>query len=236
MPKKPSTRGKKPERLPPRFSQGAEIEVAYGMLLPEFPGVSFEGWTGIIEKLDQRHKSPRYLVHWSEETLTGLKKAARKRLREIGLPYETMWLHEDDLEARGSGEPSSPSVVDPSYDASWDTGGRKGLDRKWLEWEGRDWDEWLKTKLSFPFKAKRIDDDDDAYFTDVPWREPFRLDSRMLVLGISGFDTWHDVILVEARQGRFRGDVPLNDLEVVSKNDPNYWPVEEYVVWHANRQ
>ena len=59
---------------------------------------------------------------------------------------------------------------------------------------------------------------------------------RMLVLGISGFDTWHDVILVEARQGRFRGDVPLNDLEVVSKNDPNYWPVEEYVVWHANRQ
>ena len=50
------------------------------------------------------------------------------------------------------------------------------------------------------------------------------------------FDTWHDVILVEARQGRFRGDVPLNDLEVVSKNDPNYWPVEEYVVWHANRQ
>ena len=152
MPKKPSTRGKKPERLPPRFSQGAEIEAAYGMLLPEFPGVSFEGWTGIIEKLDQRHKPPRYLVHWSEETLTGLKKAARKRLREIGLPYETMWLHEDDLEARGSGELSSPSVVDPSYDASWDTGGRKGLDRKWLEWEGRDWDEWLKTKLSFPFK------------------------------------------------------------------------------------
>lgn len=58
----------------------------------------------------------------------------------------------------------------------------------------------------------------------------------MLVLGISGFDTWHDVILVEARQGRFRGDVPLNDLEIVSKKDPNYWPVEEYVVWHANRQ
>ena len=118
----------------------------------------------------------------------------------------------------------------------WDTEGRKGLDRKWLEWEGRDWEEWLKTKLLFPFRAKQIDDDDDAYFTDVPWREPFRLDVRMLVLGVSGFDTWHDVILVEARQGRFHGDVPLNDLEVVSKKDPNYWPVEEYVVWHANRQ
>ena len=88
----------------------------------------------------------------------------------------------------------------------------------------------------YSFKAKRIDDDDDDDFTDVPWREPFRLDVRMLVLGVSGFDTWHDVILVEARQGRFRGDVPLNDLEVVSKKDPNYWPVEEYVVWHANRQ
>ena len=41
MPKKPSIRGKKPERLPLRSSQGAEIEAAYGMLLPEFPGVSF---------------------------------------------------------------------------------------------------------------------------------------------------------------------------------------------------
>lgn len=29
--------------------------------------------------------------------------------------------------------------------------------------------------------------------------------------------------------------IPLFDLEVVSKTDPNYWPVREYVVWDANR-
>ena len=28
---------------------------------------------------------------------------------------------------------------------------------------------------------------------------------------------------------------PLFDLEVTPKDDPNFWPVREYVVWDANR-
>jgi hypothetical protein len=218
----------------PKFTAGADVEAAYGMLLPELPGVSFEGWTGAVEKVDRRYKPPRYLVRWSEETLANLPKTTRKRLKAIGLPFEAIWLHGDDLERRGAGEPPLSRVNREPYDASWDTGDWTGLDRKWPDWEGRDWEAWLKANLSFPFRARRSEDDDDAYFTDVAWREPFRLGARMLVLGLAGVDAWRDVLLGEARQGRFHGEVPLSDLEVVPKDDPNYWPVREYVVWHAN--
>jgi hypothetical protein len=219
----------------PKFRVGTEIEAAYGMLLPEFPGVSFEGWVGTVEKLDRRFKPPRFLVRWASETITHLTRETRARLKASELPIETMWLHGDDLEPRGTGKPPAPQVTREPHDHSWNTRERKGLDRKWPEWEGRDWEGWLRTNLTFPFKAKRIDDDDGAFFTDVAVREPFRLGARMLVLDLAGFDPWHEVILVEARQGRFHGEVPLNDLEAVSKEDANYWPVQEYVVWHANR-
>ena len=235
MPKKRPQEAKRSTTAPARFSAGDEVEPAYGLLLPELPGVCFEGWTGIVEKVDRRYKPPRFLVRWSQETLAGLTKASRKRLAEIGLTFEAMWLHGDDLESREAGEVPAPRAVDPSpYDDTWDTGDWEGLDRKWPDWEGRDWEAWLRASLSFPFRAKRFEDDDEAYFTEVAWREPFRLGARMLVLGLAGCDPWRDVILVEARQGRFRGSVPLSDLEVVSKDDPNYGPLREYVVWHAN--
>jgi predicted RNA binding protein YcfA (HicA-like mRNA interferase family) len=31
------------------------------------------------------------------------------------------------------------------------------------------------------------------------------------------------------------GWVPLADLKVTPKSDPNYWPVREHAVWFANR-
>jgi hypothetical protein len=42
-------------------------------------------------------------------------------------------------------------------------------------------------------------------------------------------------INVKVREGRRTGYVPLSDLEVTSKDDKNYWPVREYVVWFANK-
>ena len=49
-------------------------------------------------------------------------------------------------------------------------------------------------------------------------------------------DACHEVILVEARQGRLPGYVPLSDLEVVFRDDPNDGPVGKLVVWHAHRR
>jgi len=42
-------------------------------------------------------------------------------------------------------------------------------------------------------------------------------------------------IILKVREGRRVGYVPLCDVEVTSKEDINFWPVREYVIWFANR-
>lgn len=121
------------------------------------------------------------------------------------------------------------------YDAAWNNpGNRRAFNDKYCRWQKRDWNEWLKENLSFPFNVKRMEDEDDAYFTDVARHEPFRLGHTFSVLGISSEDDLRG-IFVKVKEGRNTGHVPLCDVEVTSKYNPNYWPVKEYVVWFANR-
>ena len=42
-------------------------------------------------------------------------------------------------------------------------------------------------------------------------------------------------MMAHVKQGEEDGWVPLADLKVTPKSDPNYWPVREYTVWFANR-
>ena len=130
-----------------------------------------------------------------------------------------------------------------NYDSSWDLvrsakgnlpKSREAFDKKYQEWEKRNWMKWLKENLTFPFTAKRKDDEDDAYFTDIAKYEPFRLGHTMEVVGLQGKDP-RDGIIVKVRERHQTGYVPLFDLEVTSKDDPNFWRVREYVVWDANR-
>jgi hypothetical protein len=79
-----------------------------------------------------------------------------------------------------------------------------------------------------------MEDEDDAYFTDIADHELFRLGHEMKVIGIGQEDDLYGIIL-KVREGRRVGYVPLCDVEVVDKKDPNFWPVREYVVWFANR-
>lgn len=120
------------------------------------------------------------------------------------------------------------------YDSSWDEDNDELWERKYSEWEERDWESWLGARLSFPFEVKREEDDDDAYFTDIASHQPFRLGHTMTVLGIEDDDVGYGVF-VKVREGRKTGCVPLYDVEVTSRSDPNFWPVREYVVWFANR-
>ena len=119
------------------------------------------------------------------------------------------------------------------YDSSWDEGNEKLWDQKYAEWEERDWETWLGEHLSFPFEVKRKEDEDDAYFTDIASTAPFRLGHVMNAIALADADD--DWIIIEASEGKKIGDVPLADVEVTSRKDPNFWPVREYVVWFANR-
>ena len=99
----------------------------------------------------------------------------------------------------------------------------------------RDWIPWLREHLSFPFQVKRMEDEDDAYFTDVAKHKPFRLDHIMEVIGIESEEDDLRGVIVQVKEVKKKGYVPLCDLEVTSREDRNFWPVREYVVWDANR-
>ena len=80
-----------------------------------------------------------------------------------------------------------------NYDTSWDLiesdkgnlpDDEDAYERKYQEWMERDWIPWLKEHLSFPFQIERMEDEDDAYFTDVAKHKPFRLGHIMEVIGI----------------------------------------------------
>lgn len=121
------------------------------------------------------------------------------------------------------------------YDVTWNNpGNRKDFHDKYCQWEKRQWKAWLNENLSFPFDVKRMEDEDDAYFTDIARHEPFRLGHTFSVLSI-GYEDDLRGIFVKVKEVGKTGHVPLCDVEVTSRYNPNYWSVKEYVVWFANR-
>ncbi len=131
-----------------------------------------------------------------------------------------------------------------NYDTSWDLiesdegnlpDDEDAYERKYQEWMERDWIPWLIEHLSFPFQVERMEDEDDAYFTDVAEHEPFRLGHIMEVIGIESLENDRCGVIVQVKEVKKKGHVPLCDLEVTSREDRNFWPVREYVVWDANR-
>ena len=133
-------------------------------------------------------------------------------------------------------------LVKDEYDSSWDlVESKKGnlpkseeaWNKKYQEWMKRDWMKWLRENLSFPVAVKRVDDEDDAYFTDVAKYELFRLGHKMEMLSLEKEVPRYGIIVKVREKGQI-GSVPLNDLKVTSKKDSNYWPVNEYVSWDAN--
>ena len=125
-----------------------------------------------------------------------------------------------------------------NYNSSWDfqenSCDEEAFDKIYGEWTKRSWEAWLRNNLIFPFLVERMEDEDDAYFTDIAKSEPFRLGQTMKAVGIEMEDDLHGII-IKVKQGRKVGYVPLCDVEVTAIENENYWPVREYVVWFANR-
>ncbi len=91
----------------------------------------------------------------------------------------------------------------------------------------------MSKNLSFPFKVIRKEDDRD-FDPDCDNDAPFTLGHTFYIDDIELEDEMYGFI-VQTKEGRRTGYAPLCDVEVVSKEDKNYWPVREYVVWFANR-
>ena len=87
------------------------------------------------------------------------------------------------------------------------------------------WKEHLENVLVFPFEAIII-----GYMD----KGPLRSGDKVRVKSISAIDDLYGVI-VELRYGRKRYDHPLDDIEIIEKDGPNFQHVDDYSVWMANR-
>ena len=118
------------------------------------------------------------------------------------------------------------------YDGSWDgDDDEDAFDSKYEEWGRRDWMAWLSEKLSFPFEVKRAEDMEENPFDHA--HGPFSVGRRMQAVSLEE-EHWKYGMVICVTDGKKKGTVPLADVEVTSKTNPNYWPVREYVVWAAN--
>lgn len=132
-----------------------------------------------------------------------------------------------------------PKKQDPSWNLRETPDGylpadEEAYERQCSQWRKRDWWRWLQTKLLFPFTAIRVEDSYEAYFAEGVEEETFRLGHRIKVLSLETES--EDGILVTVEEAGTTATVPLADMQVDSKTNPNYWPVREYVVWFANRE
>ena len=120
-------------------------------------------------------------------------------------------------------------MVDKGYDSSWDLDGNryneKSWDRKYKQWQSRDWIKWLKARLTFPFQAERMEDDLDPFAPEeLHARNPFPVGSKVKVMGIADedCDVEFEGVIMEVRDKKRKGYIPLQDMEVFPKKDPNY--------------
>lgn len=122
--------------------------------------------------------------------------------------------------------------MDKMYDTSWDTdpNADDAFDRKYEEWERRDWIKWLNEQLTFPFQVKRFEDMTENPFN--PGTGPFSVGQLMQATALEKHTEYE--VALKVANGKRKGLVPLADVEVINEENPNYWPVREYVVWAAN--
>ena len=139
------------------------------------------------------------------------------------------------------------NVTVDGYTYRWDSDDENEDDAIFEAWENRDWLSWLTEHLRFPFRAQRMEDDEDWGLEDTgKQREiggrtasPFCVGSIVTATRFSAvnehLDPDFEGIMVEAECQGEQGAVPLQDFEAVPPDDPNYGPVKEWVVHYANR-
>jgi len=87
------------------------------------------------------------------------------------------------------------------------------------------WKEHLEQVLRFPFEAR---------VEDQLRRGPVQVGDIVQILGVADVDDLYG-ILVRARRDHRSYTLPLCDLEATDHTSSNYQPLNDYVIWFANR-
>ena len=220
------------------YKIGQSVAVKPGAVDIDY-GYDLSGWQGRVTEnhhVDEQ-KKPLVTVAWDSLTLKQMPVEMIERCEEDGLDWSSMGLYASEV------QPASPrdkihqvqAVKAELEDAHhMDHLGEQGrriqqvlnsANRKGEIGAFRAWEKYLQTNLTFPFEAEVSE-----------WQESGHLETgeRVSVLGIEIVDDSYGVIVaIKTNHGRY--DFPLCDLEAIPDTSPNYQPLNDYVVWFANR-
>jgi hypothetical protein len=79
--------------------EGTRVRVRDGVMSPEFPDVSFAGWTGTVVEVTGKPPSTRVVIEWDGETLGRMPKEYVARCEAQQLYYQMACVGEGDVEA-----------------------------------------------------------------------------------------------------------------------------------------
>ena len=101
-----------------------------------------------------------------------------------------------------------------------------------LKGEKREWGEYLRAHLVFPFEATVEEASDEEVF-GIGDPGPIRYGDKLTVLNADFEDDMYGVV-ADVKKGRKKYAFPLCDLKATDKNSPNYKLIDDYRAWFAN--
>ena len=223
---------------PSGFKIGQSVVVKPGAVDIDY-GYDLSGWQGrVIEyHYADEQGNPYVTVAWDSITLKQMPAEMIERCEEGGLDWSTMGLYASEVMSASPRDKIQQvdQVKAEIEDAhQMDHLGEQGrrmqqilnsADRKGEIGRFKAWEKYLKANLTFPFEAE---------VSEPQERGPIRTGERVSVLGIEIIDDSYGIIVsIKTKRGHY--DFPLCDLEALPDTSPNYQPLNDYVVWFANR-
>jgi len=225
-------RRRRKQVLQAAFAKGDLVCVRPGIVHDQYPDIPLGGWVGKVERITWLTPIG-YAVHWTKPTLAQAHPVFFKRCQRDDMKPYKYWLEEDQLEAAVEETPAAmeqpanlvtrPLSVDTPDDRIRTLFGLTSDDGlpKADEQTQRQFFGYLKTHLSFPFKAEY-------------WPESAPGPSRSGDVRILGFADppldRKEGIVCEAQRGKDEFQVPLAGLQVEEK-ERNLQYVRDYTYW-----
>jgi hypothetical protein len=220
------------------FSIGESVVVNPGVIDRDY-GFDMGGWQGRITEnhATDEQGNPLVSIAWDSITLKQMPVEIIERCEEDGLDWSAMGLYASEVTSASPRDKiyqvdQVKAEIEDAHEMDYlgeqgrrmqqvlNSAGRKGEMGRFKAWE-----KYLKEKLTFPFDAEVSEHQDHG---------PVRIGERVSVLGIEIVDDSYGIIVsIKTKRGHY--DFPLCDLEAYPDTSLNYQPLDDYVVWFANR-
>jgi hypothetical protein len=233
-------RHKSNKQLTPQknFSIGESVVVNSGVTDPDY-GFDMSGWQGRVTEnhATDEQDNPLVSIAWDSITLKQMPVEIIERCEEDGLDWSLMALYASDITSASPRDKIHQvdhvkAKIEDVHEMDY-LGEQGRRIQQVLNSAGRKdemgrlkaWEKYLKEKQTFPFEAE---------VSEHQERGPVRTGERVSVLGIEMVDDSYGII-VSIKTKREHYDFPLCDLEALPDTSPNYQPLNDYVVWFANK-